>query len=653
MQVAKKRTTLIVLGVAAVLALAVGALWFGPWRSGSDEPGASRPGIDEEDPATRAADAFAAAWSGGTLDRAPISAASGDVAATTEQITAGVTAAPQDLPQVTITKVDSEKGSEAEATARARVSWKLDGGRPWTYPVVVPLVQEGVGDAARWVVAWTPSVVEPSLQPGEVLGVQRVAAARGRIVDTTGTTLAGAATGTVTVGIRKSRTTDPAGTARTVAELTGVDATELAAKVSAAGPDDFVEVATLTRPDYDEIRAQIQPLPGTVFREDDDGSPLPAGYARALLGTTGPADAETAAASGGRVAVGDVVGLTGLQAAQDAVLAGSPGVVVEAVGTGEAPTRRPIETFPATDGRDVVVTLDQAVQLAADAAVAATAAPSALVAIRVSTGDVLAVSNGPAGASAYNRAMIGRYPPGSTFKVASGMSLLIKGLTPDTIVNCPATIVVGKEFRNASGEVLGEGPFRTDFAESCNTAFVGQSDRVTPDELTATAALLGYRDLDIGMPVRGGSVPASASVTEHAANMIGQGKVEASPFVVALVSASVGAGSSLQPRLIVDPESPEPVTGAGLPPAAVAQLRELMRAVVTDGTGSAVAGVPGGDVFGKTGTAEYGNEDPPETHAWFTGYQGDIAFAVLVEGGAFGGTVAAPVAARFLTDLAG
>jgi cell division protein FtsI/penicillin-binding protein 2 len=650
-QVVKKRTTLMAIGGAVVLALVVGALWFGPWRSGSDAPTSTRPGIDEDDPATRAADAFAAAWRRGTLEQAPVSAASGDVAGATALITAGLTAEPQDLPQVTITKVTPDPVSDAAATATARVSWQLDGGRAWTYPVTLSLVREGAGDAAGWVVAWTPSVVEPSLQPGEVLAVTRLAAERGRIVDTTGTVLSGAATGTVTVGIRKSRTADPAGTAQTVAGLTGVDAADLAARVAAAGPDDFVEVVTLARPDYDKIRAQIQPLPGTVFREDDDGSPLPASYARALLGTTGPADAETAEASGGRVVAGDVVGLSGLQASQDVVLAGSPGVVVEAVSTGEPPTRRALKTFPAAEGRDVVVTLDQAVQLAADAAVAVTSDPSALVAIRVSTGEVLAVSNGPSGASAYNRALIGRYPPGSTFKVASGLALLIKGLTPETIVDCPATIVVGKEFRNASGEVLGEVPFRTDFAESCNTAFVGESERVTPEELTATAALLGYRELDLGVPVRGGSVPAGASVTEHAANMIGQGKVEASPFVVALASASVANGSSLQPRLIVDPDA-EPAEGAPLPPEQVTQLRELMRAVVTEGTGGAVADVPGGEVYGKTGTAEHGNEDPPETHAWFTGYQGDIAFAVLVENGAFGGTVAAPVAARFLTDLA-
>lgn len=652
MRVDNKRTTFIALGAAAVLAVVVGALWFGPWRSDSDAP-AGRPGVDERDPATKAADAFAAAWRRGTLAQVPVTAASGDIAAATATITDGLTAAPQDLPQVVVTKVVRAAGSDTSATASARVSWQLDGGRAWTYNVTVPLVRQGTGDAEVWRVAWTPSVVEPSLQKGEVFAVTRLSAERGRITDTTGTVLSGGATGTVTVGIRKSRTPDPAGTARTVAGLTGVDATELAAKVAAAGPDDFVEVITLARPDYDKIRAQIQPLPGTVFREDDDGSPLPASYARGLLGTTGPADAEAVAAAGGSVVVGDIVGLSGLQAAQDAVLRGSPGTVVEAVGAGPPPTRRALKTYPATKGQDVVVTLDQAVQLAADAAVATTATPSALVAIRVSTGDVLAVANGPAGSSGYNRAMIGRYPPGSTFKVASGLALLIKGVTPDTPVKCPATIVVGKEFRNASGEVLGEVPFRTDFAKSCNTAFIGQSDKVTAEELTATAALLGYRDLDIGIPVRGGSVPVAEGVTEHAANMIGQGKVEASPFVVALASASVANGSSLQPRLIVDPKKPNPEKGAGLPPTAVAQLRELMRAVVTSGTGSAVLGIPGGDVYGKTGTAEYGNEDPPKTHAWFTGYQGDIAFAVLVEDGSFGGTVAAPVAARFLSDLAG
>ena len=49
--------------------------------------------------------------------------------------------------------------------------------------------------------------------------------------------------------------------------------------------------------------------------------------------------------------------------------------------------------------------------------------------------------------------------------------------------------------------------------------------------------------------------------------------------------------------------------------------------------------------------AEFGSGDPPETHAWFIGYSGDLAFAVLVEGGGVGGRVAAPLASKFLTGL--
>jgi cell division protein FtsI/penicillin-binding protein 2 len=57
-------------------------------------------------------------------------------------------------------------------------------------------------------------------------------------------------------------------------------------------------------------------------------------------------------------------------------------------------------------------------------------------------------------------------------------------------------------------------------------------------------------------------------------------------------------------------------------------------------------------VHAKTGTAEFGSETPPRTRAWITGWQGDIAFAVLDEEGKSGGPVAGPVAARFLTLLA-
>jgi cell division protein FtsI/penicillin-binding protein 2 len=194
-----------------------------------------------------------------------------------------------------------------------------------------------------------------------------------------------------------------------------------------------------------------------------------------------------------------------------------------------------------------------------------------------------------------------------------------------------------------------------------------------------------------------GSVPAKAGAVEHAADAIGQGQVLASPLTVASVAASVAAGHYAPPYLVVPADGGAPASPASSPAAAsdaapapspsdatdssdaapsgaapsaaapsdavpaptalagdaITSLQALMGEVVTSGTGTALKGVPGEPVHGKTGTAEFGSANPPLTHAWFTGYQDDVAFAVVVESGGFGGKVAAPLAADFLRRLAG
>jgi cell division protein FtsI/penicillin-binding protein 2 len=113
------------------------------------------------------------------------------------------------------------------------------------------------------------------------------------------------------------------------------------------------------------------------------------------------------------------------------------------------------------------------------------------------------------------------------------------------------------------------------------------------------------------------------------------------------VAATVANGDWRAPRLV---DSDKPGTAPAPKPADVATLRTLMRSVVTSGTGTALASVPG-DPAGKSGTAEFGGGDPPPTHAWFIAYRGDVAVAVLVEKGKSGGTVAAPLAERFFSAL--
>jgi cell division protein FtsI/penicillin-binding protein 2 len=148
------------------------------------------------------------------------------------------------------------------------------------------------------------------------------------------------------------------------------------------------------------------------------------------------------------------------------------------------------------------------------------------------------------------------------------------------------------------------------------------------------------------VPAEAASFPEPHSVIDQVSAAIGQGRVLTTPLQMASVAASVAAGA-VRPttlRAVVGP-----VAGDPLPDGVAATLQELMRLVVTEGTARS-AGLPAGTA-GKTGTAEFGSADPPQTHAWFIGFRGDLAFSVLVEDGGFGGKVAAPLARAFLNQL--
>ena len=168
----------------------------------------------------------------------------------------------------------------------------------------------------------------------------------------------------------------------------------------------------------------------------------------------------------------------------------------------------------------------------------------------------------------------------------------------------------------------------------------------------AGAALgLGLKG-DLGMPSFAGSVPAQADGTAHAASMIGQGQVEASPLAMAVVAASIARGQAVAPRLLQGPASKtakvDQQGGGPVTTGEAKELRAMMRAVVTEGSATFLGDVPGGAVAAKTGTAEYGTADPPRTHAWMIAIQGDLAVAVFVEDGSSGSRTAGPILEQFL-----
>jgi cell division protein FtsI/penicillin-binding protein 2 len=424
-------------------------------------------------------------------------------------------------------------------------------------------------------------------------------------------------------------------------------------------------VVTLPEADYQAIRDSIYPVPGLRFQKGVGREYHGPASTRMLLGSVGPVTADDLKELGAPYQTGDVAGHgNGLEAAFERRLAGTPSGEVRLAGK-DGKAVKVLHTFAGKDGEAVETTLDPRVQEAAEAALDPVAKPAAVVAVRPSTGELMAVVNTPV--NGYNRALLGRYPPGSTFKVVTAGALLAGGLRPSDPVDCPKEAKVGgRTFGNFEDEVLGRISFASAFAHSCNTAFVQQAaKRLDGGELVGAAAQFGFGlDPSPGIPAVTSRVPVPSDRADLAAESFGQGRVTASPLQMALVAATVAEGRWRQPRLVsaeaeaAGPDGSGSNDSGGVEPAnppdpldgkVAGTLRTLMRQVVTEGT-AATANLPG-TVGGKTGTAEFGTGDPLPTHAWFIGFRGDLAFAVVVEDGGVGGRVAAPVAARFLRGL--
>jgi Penicillin binding protein transpeptidase domain/NTF2-like N-terminal transpeptidase domain len=314
-----------------------------------------------------------------------------------------------------------------------------------------------------------------------------------------------------------------------------------------------------------------------------------------------------------------------------------PGWEIELDNPGRA--AQPVKAFPGHQAKRVRTTLDRRLQAAADQAVGS--APAALVAVRPSTGEILAIADrleGPKGA------FLSMDPPGSTFKVVTAAAAIEGGMSPGSRVDCPpVTVAAQRTIHNDRDFALGSVPLARAFAESCNTTFARLGVAAGGRRLADAAAAFGFGGhFDPGVAANAGDVPEDVQGNALAEASIGQGTVQATTLDMAVVAAAVADGTFRAPRLVAARLLGR-LPARRLPATVTAGLRSMMGDVVRYGT-AAGAGLPAG-THGKTGTAEYA---AGHTHAWFIGYRGDLAFAVFVERGGEGGRVAAPIAARFL-----
>ncbi|MFI5926579.1 penicillin-binding transpeptidase domain-containing protein [Micromonospora sp. NPDC051543] len=607
-------------------------------------------------------DAFVAGWRKGDLaavefvDATGAEVSAAEVTRQLKELSGDLAATPPAVVLRSEPKVDA-----GTATGTITVDWTLPGDTHWTYDRQVRLNRD---DDSTWRVIWEPQLVQEKLVKGDRLGLRRDAARRGGILDAAGRPMVEPRP-VVRVGVQPNQVPDvdslveeldAAFRAIRPALSPAVDVADLPDRLVKAEPDAFVEVVTLRDDAYRQIKTRLQALPGTRFDAEKLDLAPTREFARALLGSVDAAQADDLAAHPDKYAVGDLIGQGGLQERYDDRLRGRSGftVLVERSGQdGEgAPTGAELFHRDPEPGQAVKTSLDVRTQNAADAALRAEQRRSAVVAVRVSDGAVLAAANGP-GAAGENLAFTAQVPPGSTFKMVSAVGLLDRGaVTPDAVVDCLQTLKVqGRSFKNSEGFALGRVPFRTDFAKSCNTAFASLAPELGGEGLALAGRSLGLEgQWDLGVDVFTGKVSANGSPVERAAAIFGQGKTVVSPLAMAAATAAVARGRFEQPKLVLDPAPAAPAAAAGLKPSSVKAVRAMMREVVTAGTATALKDVPGQPVQGKTGTAEYDN-DPAHTHSWFIGWQGDVAFAVFVEGGGSSTESAVPIAERFLRAL--
>lgn len=340
------------------------------------------------------------------------------------------------------------------------------------------------------------------------------------------------------------------------------------------------------------------------------------------------------------------VGRAGMEKEADAALRGRAGQVqleVNAVGR----VIRELDRQEGTRGQDLGLTIDTELQKQVLGVLGAESASAVVLDCR--NGEVMAMATNPSfdpslfdsGVSQaqwaewtsnrrtplINKATAGVYPPGSTFKVVVAMAgLESRAITPSDRISCPGYLDVGDtRFHCWSKRGHGSVDLRNGLKLSCDVYFYEVARRTGMDHIAAMANRFGLGvDLDLDLPgARKGLVPTRAwrlskgkpwSVGDTIVHGIGQGFLQITPLALAVMTARLATGREVRPHLTrtLGGQAQPGASAAeypplGLPDRSLHLVREGMWAVVNEPGGTALSArldIPGVQLAGKTGSSQ-------------------------------------------------
>ncbi len=551
-----------------------------------------------------------------------------------------------------------------------------------------------MADEGQWWIAWQRETLWPELAGGNAFAVQYQIPSRANIYDRDGAGLA-VPSSIVTIGVIPERMQDENAVVTAVAQATGLTPERVRAIYAGQPRNWYIPIGDVTGEVSITYDAQLS-QPG-IERRERTGRLYPLnGVGGHAVGWISPIPVESLDLYRRRGYRDDAwVGISGLEAWGETLLAGRNGGTLSLIGPDGAHLRKIAERRPER-GRAIYTTLDRDLQQQAVASLGDQR--GAIVAIDVNTGAILALASGPGfdnnifirpsdtwqlqatlsdpNRPLFNRALQGLYPCGSVFKIITfAAALEAGGLSPQYGFYCPGYWDgLGVASRKNCWLETGHGAISLEdgLASSCNVVFYETGrilNSLDPNLLPtyARAFGLGQRTGLAQLGEQAGNVPDPEWKFEtyreywaagDAVNLaIGQGYLQVTPLQIAHMMAAIANGGTLyQPYLVArigaGETTPEEITlpqVQGQLPITAENLhiiQETLWDVTRQSYGTATHRFAGLNipVAGKTGTAE---NPGGQAHSWFAGYfpanAPQIAMVVLVENAGDGSAVAAPL----------